>query len=49
MPLPLTERLNLGDLLTAVEDAPPVAAADAVAAGLAAAVKASDVAFLIAA
>jgi serine phosphatase RsbU (regulator of sigma subunit) len=45
---PLTARLNLRDLLAAVEDAPPVAAADAVAAGLAAAVNASGVAFLIA-
>src|SRR3954454_18562340 len=48
MALSLTARLNLGDLLAAVEDAPPVAAADAVAVGLAAAVNASDVAFLIA-
>ncbi|MDX6573313.1 MAG: hypothetical protein QOC86_2469 [Gaiellales bacterium] len=48
MPQSLAARLNLADLLAAVEDAPPVAAADAVAAGLALAVGASDVAFLIA-
>src|SRR5689334_1659662 len=48
MPEPSATRLNLGDLLAAVENAPPVAAADAVSAGLAAALGASDVAFLIA-
>jgi serine phosphatase RsbU (regulator of sigma subunit) len=48
MPEPSATRLNLGDLLAAVENAPPVAAADAVSVGLAAALGASDVAFLIA-
>jgi serine phosphatase RsbU (regulator of sigma subunit) len=45
---PLTARLNLPELMAAVEDAPPVGAADAVAAGLAATFGASDVSFLIA-
>jgi serine phosphatase RsbU (regulator of sigma subunit) len=48
MQQPLTARLNPAVLLAAVEDAPPVAAADAVAAGLAAVLGASEVAFLIA-
>jgi serine phosphatase RsbU (regulator of sigma subunit) len=41
-------RVNLAELLAAVEDAPPVAAADAIAARLAATFAASDVSFLIA-
>ena len=45
---PLAARLNLAELLAAVEDAPPVAAADAIAAVLAATFEASDVSFLIA-
>lgn len=41
-------RLNVGDLLTAAEAAPPVGAVDAVSEALAAAVGATDVCFLIA-
>src|SRR3954454_3990187 len=41
-------RLNLDELLAAVEDAPPIDAADVVGERLAAAVGATDVSFLIA-
>ncbi|MBV9416741.1 MAG: hypothetical protein JO363_17295, partial [Solirubrobacterales bacterium] len=41
-------RLDLGDMLAAVENAPPVAAADVMGQLLAAAMDASAVAFLIA-
>lgn len=45
---PRTARLNLAELLAAVEDAPPVAAVDAIAGILATTFGASDVSFLIA-
>src|SRR4051794_39716334 len=48
MPENPVSRLDIGQLLTAVEDAPPVAAADVVGELLAAELGASEVAFLIA-
>lgn len=42
------ERLDVGELLAAVENAPPVAAADVVGELLAETLRASEVAFLIA-
>lgn len=48
MSAPTTARLNLGDLLAAVEDAPPVAAVDVLGRRLAEELGASEVSFLIA-
>lgn len=48
MPEPEPSRLDLPELLSAIEDAPPVAAADVLAEHLADTLGASDVAFLVA-